>query len=96
MSYRESYQELFFPEDFTLLYPEVRVHANYDLDGEVQSIDVMIDNLRDELHCEEFAMNDVNVPHNTEKRFEALRRRAKRELTPGIYNADGNKIRKPT
>lgn len=94
MSFREEYQDLYFPEDFQMLYPEVQINAHYDIDGEIASIDVMIDNLHDELHCEEFSRNDVNVPPETQKRFEAQRRRAKRELTPGLFNEDGNPIRK--
>lgn len=94
MSYRDAYQEVFFPEDFQLPYPDVHVRANYNFDGEIEGIDVMIDNLHDDVHCEEFAMNDVNVPPETTKRFDAQRRIALRELTPGLYNESGNKIRK--
>lgn len=94
MSYRQPYQELYFPEDFEILYPEVCINANRNFDGEIESIDVLIDNVRDFVHCEEFSLNDVRVREEDKKRFKALQRKAKKELTSGMYNEKGNLIRK--
>jgi hypothetical protein len=76
------------------LYPEVYIRPKFNLDHEVESIDVIVDNQCDVLHCEEFILNDVSEPVGPEKRFEAQRRVALRELTAGIYNEHGNPIPK--
>jgi hypothetical protein len=74
-------------------YPEVSVRPRFNFDGEVESIDVIIDNVADALHCEEFVLNDVSEPVGYCKRFEAQRKVALKELTPGLYNEDGHLIR---
>jgi hypothetical protein len=73
-------------------YPDVKVMPRFNFDGEIDSIDVFIDNMHDNLHCEEFVRNDV--PEKVgDKRFEAQRRVALKELTPGMYTESGNTIR---
>lgn len=75
------------------LYPDVNVVPRFNFDGEIESIDVLIDNMRDDLHCEEFIQNNV-ADKFPDKRFEAQRRVAIKELTPGLYNEDGNSVRR--
>jgi hypothetical protein len=75
-------------------YPDVTVVPRFDFDGEVESIDIFIDNIQDAVHCEEFSLNDELSSRIPEKRFEANRKVALRELTPGLYNEDGNPIQR--
>lgn len=73
-------------------YPDVKVMPRFNFDEEIESIDVLIDNLPDNLHCEEFNRNDV--PEKvSDKRFEAQRAVALKELTPGLYTESGNSVR---
>jgi hypothetical protein len=76
-------------------YPDVTVVRRFDFDGELDSIDVFIDNLHDNLHCEEFVRNDVPERGRvSEKRFSSQRAVALKELTPGLYNEHGNAVRR--
>jgi hypothetical protein len=76
-------------------YPDVTVMPRLDFDGEIESIDVFIDNLPDDLHCEEFVRNDVpDKTRGRDRRFEAQRAVALKELTPGLYNEHGHPTRK--
>jgi hypothetical protein len=78
-------------------YPDVKVMPRLDFDGEIESIDVFIDNLHNDLHCEEFVRNDVPERiRGNDRRFEAQRAVALKELTPGLYNEHGNPTRKKT
>jgi len=83
---------------FDSFYPDVTVLPRFNFDGEIDSIDVLIENLHDDLHCEEFVRNDVpgRPDRVSDKRFEAQRAVALKELTPGLYNEDGNPVRKKT
>jgi hypothetical protein len=74
------------------IYHDVTITPRFNFDEEIESIDVFIDNLHDDLHCEEFVRNDV--PEKVgDKRFEAQRRVALKEMTPGMYTESGNLIR---
>jgi hypothetical protein len=75
-------------------YPDVKLMPRLNVDDEIESIDVIIDNLTDIFHCEEFGMNDACEPKLSEKRWDAQRKVALRELTPGMYTESGNKIMK--
>ncbi len=88
-----SYQELLYKEYFNP-YPDVQIVPRFDFDGEVESVDVIIDNLHDAWSCEEFIYNDWGDTRVKEKRFKLHRRVALRELTPGLYDENGNPIRR--
>lgn len=76
-------------------YPNVTVMPRFNFDEEIESIDVLIDNMQNGLHCEEFNRNDV--PEKvSDRRFESQRAVALKELTPGLYNEDGNRVRRVT
>lgn len=75
------------------IYPEVVIRPRFNLDDEVESIDVLIDGMSDELHCAEFAFNDECEPVRDHVRTAAHRAIALKELTPGLYNEHGNPIR---
>lgn len=101
MLHQESYQELYFPEDYQQLYPDVQVTAKYSLDGEIESFDLMIDGMYDDLHCYEFASNRSIRPSEKmkareSKRARARERAAQRELSGNFYDENGNRLRKPT
>ena len=76
-------------------YPDVKVMPRFNFDGEIDSIDVFIDNQHDYLHCEEFVRNDVPERGRvSEKRFSSQRAVALKELTPGLYTESGNVVRR--
>jgi hypothetical protein len=75
-------------------YPDVKVMPRFNFDGEIDSIDVFIDNMHDNLHCGEFVHNEFPDGRVSDKRFNSQRAVALKELTPGLYNEDGHPIRK--
>jgi hypothetical protein len=75
-------------------YPDVKIMPRLNFDGEIDSITVFIDNVHDNLHCEEFGRNDVPEKKESDKRFESQRAVALKELTPGLYTESGNSIRR--
>jgi hypothetical protein len=78
---------------FDSFYPDVKVMPRFNFDGEIDSIDVFVDNVHDNLHCEEFIRNDV-PDRVSDKRFESQRAVALKELTRGLYTESGNSIRR--
>lgn len=92
-----SFHEMYFPEDFEQFYPEVVVNALYNFDGELEGIDLVIDNLHDSMHSVVFEAGKPQEKREVlDKRFRARRRKALKELTAGIYNEKGNPIKKRT
>lgn len=77
-------------------YPDVKVMPRFNFDEEIESIDVFVDNMHDNLHCEEFIRNDVPEKVGDKKRFEAQRLVALKELTPGMYTESGNSVQRKT
>ena len=59
---------------FDSFYPDVKVMPRFNFDEEIERIEVFIDNVHDDVHCEEFNRNDVPEKSRvTDKRFEAQR-----------------------
>src|ERR1700751_3527079 len=80
---------------FDSFYPDVKVMPRFNFEEEIESIEVFIDNVHDDVHCEEFNRNDVPEKSRvTDKRFEAQRAVALKELTPGLYTESGNSVRR--